>query len=120
MWWRLLLEEYTPEIVHIAGITSMAANDIIRIDMDPACNVSEEILKSIDESDYIHGKQMHLTRVLSQVLIGNTDLGKIVGRCFANMAEVVGDFAFPTMAQINKKLIPPNNSFIMIEVNITL
>ena len=34
-WWRLLLEEYGPEIVHIKGIHNTVADAISRLDFGP-------------------------------------------------------------------------------------
>ena len=38
-WWRLLLEEYGPEVVHIKGIHNTVADAISRLDI---CPVQEE------------------------------------------------------------------------------
>ena len=37
-WWRLLLEEFGPEIVHIKGIQNTVAEAISRLDFDPVQN----------------------------------------------------------------------------------
>ena len=49
MKWKLLLNEYG--IIHITDIANTVANAINRLDIDPTCNVSEDILKGLDESD---------------------------------------------------------------------
>ena len=40
------------------------ADSIGKFDMDS--NFNEEIMKNLDECDYIHGKHMNLVKVLSQ------------------------------------------------------
>jgi len=39
--WRLLLEEYDPEIIHIKGIHNTVADAISRLDYSPAQNDRE-------------------------------------------------------------------------------
>ena len=73
--WRLCQEEKGPEIMHIVGIFSTVAHDISRDIMDPTCNASEDILKGLVGNDYIHDKHLYLTRVLSQSLQNNANLG---------------------------------------------
>ena len=51
MMWRLSLKVCGPKKVHMAGIANTIANAINRLDIDPTCNVSEDILKGLDESD---------------------------------------------------------------------
>jgi hypothetical protein len=36
--WRLLLEEYAPEIIHIKGINNTVADAILRLEYDPKLN----------------------------------------------------------------------------------
>jgi hypothetical protein len=36
--WRLLLEEYGPEIVYIAGIHNTVADAVSRLEYDPSVN----------------------------------------------------------------------------------
>ena len=66
--------------MHITDVTNVA-NAISRLDMIPTCHLTEDILKGLDENDYIQGKNMHLTRVLSQSLLDNTGLGNSVEEC---------------------------------------
>ena len=40
MRWRLLLEEYRPEKVHIAGVTNIVADTNSKLDMDPTYYIS--------------------------------------------------------------------------------
>lgn len=79
MRWRLSIEVYEPEIMHIAGITSIVANAISRLDMEPTYHVSENILKGQYENDNICDKHVHYIRV-SQSSQDVTDLvSTIVG-----------------------------------------
>jgi hypothetical protein len=41
-WWRLLLEEYGPEIVYIKGIHNTIADAISRLEYDPSINRTAE------------------------------------------------------------------------------
>ena len=43
---------------------------------------------------------MHISRLLSQLLQDNTDLGTSEEECFANISEAADDTIFPTMADI--------------------
>jgi hypothetical protein len=36
--WRLLLEEYKPEIIYIKGIHKTAADAVLRLEHDPCVN----------------------------------------------------------------------------------
>ena len=87
MRWRLLLKEYEPEIMHVTGITYTVADAISRFDVDPTCNISEDILKGLDENDNIHGKHMHSIKVFSQSFLDNADLCTSGGECCANISE---------------------------------
>ena len=58
--------------MHIVGITNPLADAISRLDMDPTCSISKDILKDLDENGYIHCKHVHLTGVLIQLLLDNT------------------------------------------------
>ncbi len=40
--WRLLLEEYAPEIIHIKGIHNTVADAISRLEYDPKLNTTNE------------------------------------------------------------------------------
>jgi hypothetical protein len=40
--WRLLLEEYDPEIIHIKGIHNTIADAILRLEYDPKLNKTSE------------------------------------------------------------------------------
>ncbi len=40
--WRLLLEEYAPEIIYIKGIHNTVANAILRLEYDPKLNTINE------------------------------------------------------------------------------
>ena len=40
--WRLILEEYGPEIVYIKGIHNTVADAISRLDFNPQLNVTQE------------------------------------------------------------------------------
>jgi hypothetical protein len=40
--WRLLLEEYGPEIVHIKGIHNTMADAVSRLEYDPSVNKTAE------------------------------------------------------------------------------
>ena len=61
------------ERVHLVGITKTVADAISTFDLDLTCNISEDILIGLDENDCIHGKHVHSTRVLSQLLQEHTD-----------------------------------------------
>ena len=89
--WRLLLEESQPEIVHITGIANTLA---IATNMELACHVSKDILKSLDENDYINGKHVPLSGVLSQLFQDNIDMGTSSGECLANISEAEKDIDF--------------------------
>ena len=77
--------KYGPEILHVAGGTNTVAKAKRILDMFPMCRVSEDILKDLDDNDYIQGKHVYLTRVLSQLLQNNTDLSASVGKIFENI-----------------------------------
>jgi hypothetical protein len=40
--WRILLEEYAPEIIYIEGIHNTVANEISQLDYDPKVNLTNE------------------------------------------------------------------------------
>ncbi len=40
--WRLLLEEYGPEVVHIKGIHNTVADAVLRLEYDPCVNWTAE------------------------------------------------------------------------------
>ncbi len=40
--WRLLLEEYAPEIIYIKGIHNTVADAILRLEYDPKLNTTNE------------------------------------------------------------------------------
>ena len=40
--WRILLEEYAPEIIYIKGIHNTVADAILRLDYDPKLNLTNE------------------------------------------------------------------------------
>ena len=86
---RLLLEEHRSKIGYTAGVTNTVANAISRLDMNPFCKIRKKILKGLDENDYIQNKQVHLSRVLSQSLQDNNNVGTSRGECFANMNKEV-------------------------------
>ena len=44
--WRLLLEEYVPEIVYIKGIHNMVADAISRLEYNPMQNLTNEYTHS--------------------------------------------------------------------------
>ena len=89
MRWSFLLGEYTSEIMHITGIANTVADAISWFDMDPTCKISEDILKTQDGNDYIHGKLMHFTSILSQSLLDNNNLVTNVWKCFTNNSKTV-------------------------------
>ena len=65
---------------------------------------------------------MHLSRVISQSVQNNTDIGTSVGESFANISEAIGGIAFPTMANIacEQGLMPPYIGSIIVVVNVTV
>ena len=65
--------------MQIACITNNVANAITRLDTDANNNVSEDILKGLDENDHVHSKYMHLTKGLSQSSQENIDTGTSPG-----------------------------------------
>ena len=95
---RLLLYEYRPEVV-IAGIANTVSNAISRLNMDTIWNVSEEILKELDEND-TSMVNMYLIRLLNQMLQDTMDLGISVGECFRNGSKAVYLITFHTMAEV--------------------
>ncbi len=40
--WRLLLEEYAPEVIYIKGIHNTVADAILRLEYDPKLNTTNE------------------------------------------------------------------------------
>ncbi len=40
--WRLLLEEYAPEIIYIKGIRNTVVDAILRLEYDPMLNTTNE------------------------------------------------------------------------------
>jgi hypothetical protein len=54
--WRILLEEYAPEIIYIKGIHNTVADAISRLDYDPKLNTTNE---------YNHATHVKSTKVLS-------------------------------------------------------
>ena len=62
------MEDFRPEIVYILDVINASADTISRLDMDPTCNIREEMLKDSDENNYMYGKYMHLNRVLNKSL----------------------------------------------------
>jgi len=54
--WRILLEEYAPEIIYIKGIHNTVADAISRLDYDPKLNTTNE---------YNHAMQVKSTKVVS-------------------------------------------------------
>ena len=41
--------------MHIVGVAKTVANDISRLDVDYTFMISEDILKGLEENDYIYG-----------------------------------------------------------------
>jgi len=54
--WRILLEEYAPEIIYIKGIHNTVADAISRLDYDPKLNMTNE---------YNHAMHVMSTKVVS-------------------------------------------------------
>ena len=54
--WRILLEEYAPEIIYIKGIHNTIADAISRLDYDPKLNTTNE---------YNHATHVKSTKVTS-------------------------------------------------------
>jgi hypothetical protein len=50
--WRILLEEYAPEIIYIKGIHNIVVDAISRLDYDPKLNLS---------NDYNHATHVRLS-----------------------------------------------------------
>ena len=66
--WRLLLEEYGPEIVHIPGIQNTVADAISRLEYDPMVNPASQC--------------MHIQRISTETGIEETHLQlKSVSEC---------------------------------------
>ena len=59
----------------IGGKTSTAANAITRFHMDSSYTIDTDPSNNLGESDYNNGQHAHMTMVLSQSLLDNTDLG---------------------------------------------
>ena len=55
--WRILLEEYAPEIIHIKGIHNTVVDAISRLDYDPKLNTTNE---------YNHAMHVESTKVESK------------------------------------------------------
>ncbi len=55
--WRILLEEYAPEIIYIKGIHNTVADAISRLDYDPQLNTTNE---------YNHATHVESTKVTSK------------------------------------------------------
>jgi hypothetical protein len=55
--WRILLEEYAPEIIYIKGIHNTVADAISRLDYDPQLNTTNE---------YNHATHVESTKVNSK------------------------------------------------------
>ena len=49
MQWRLILEEYSPELIYIQGSKNVAANVLSRLDIVDTPNPVKNIIKSVNE-----------------------------------------------------------------------
>jgi len=49
--WRLLLEEYAPEIVYIKGIHNTVADTISRLDYNPTCEPRHAFMQGLFDDD---------------------------------------------------------------------
>ena len=78
----------------------MVAKASSKLNMVPTCHISKDILKGLDDNDFIQRRYVHLTRVLNQWLQDDTNLGTGAGECFTNISETTEDIALPTMAGI--------------------
>ena len=90
------------------------ADAISGLNKDPPYQISVDILKGLDENDFIHVKHMHFNRVLSQLFQANTDLSTSERECFANIKEALEDIAFQT-----RVMLPHNGSTVEV-LNITV
>ena len=66
--WRILFEEYAPEIIYIKGIHNTVADAISRLDYDPQLNMTNEYNHATHvESTKVNSKEkwMIFTKILS-------------------------------------------------------
>jgi hypothetical protein len=59
--WRLLLEEYGPEIVYIKGIHNTVADAVLRLEYDPSINKTAESFHTTKVRSRSHHKQCWAT-----------------------------------------------------------
>ena len=64
--WRILLEEYAPEIIYIKGIHNTVADAISRLDYDPKLNTTNEYNHATHVKSEVHNssKQPSMDDVL--------------------------------------------------------
>ena len=59
--WRLLLEEYGPEIVYIKGIHNTVADAVSRLEYDPSVNRTAESFHTTKVRNNSHQRQCWMT-----------------------------------------------------------
>jgi hypothetical protein len=59
--WRLLLEEYGPEIVYFKGIQNTVADAVSRLEYDPSVNRTAESFHTMKVRNYSHQRQCWMT-----------------------------------------------------------
>ena len=92
--WRILLEEYAPEIIYIKGIHNTVADAISRLEYDPKLNSTNEynhathVRSANEEADQ---KWFMYSKFWSRYheMQGDSDEGKMIllNQCFANRNE---------------------------------
>ena len=99
--WRLLLEEYGPEIVHIPGIHNTVADAISRLEYDPMVNPTRQCMNIQRISTETGIKETHLQwKSVSKCLVNCdsechtldkdppvSNTRELIRRCFANRDE---------------------------------
>jgi len=92
--WRILLEEYSPEIIYIKGIHNTVADAISRLDYDPKLNSTNEYnhathVRSVKKE--ANQKWLMYSKFWSRYnkMQGDSDEGKTIqlNQCFANRNE---------------------------------
>ena len=118
--WRLLLEEYAPEIVYIKGIDNVVADAISRLEYDPKINVKnlhyivrhKMLVKLLNKCTQMHGGETpgienYLEKRLyshhhdgPDVRTSVDTLKEHVKHVFANVSEEENDIYPPTISEI--------------------
>ena len=68
-WWRLLLEEYGPEIIYIKGVDNTVADALSRLDYDPSRNT-----RSLNYNQCYY----HLAKSFSQYMLKHDNVEKTI------------------------------------------